>query len=87
MVTKGRRSSVGPREAGVQPARLQTEPQPPGSGQLAQLGTHVPPDHRLSRCKLPDLVCRDLSEALTELGLFHSWLSEAGLHALSEGLA
>ncbi|KAB0392643.1 hypothetical protein E2I00_004628, partial [Balaenoptera physalus] len=41
----------------------------------------------LSRCKLPDLVCRDLSEALTELGLFHSWLSEAGLHALSEGLA
>ncbi|KAM9078709.1 LOW QUALITY PROTEIN: NACHT, LRR and PYD domains-containing protein 6 [Megaptera novaeangliae] len=40
-----------------------------------------------SRCKLPDLVCRDLSEALTELGLFHSWLSEAGLHALSEGLA
>ncbi|KAJ8795529.1 hypothetical protein J1605_002291 [Eschrichtius robustus] len=44
-------------------------------------------DRQLSRCKLPDLVCRDLSEALTELGLFHSWLSEAGLHAVSEGLA
>lgn len=78
---------MGPREAGVEPAHPQTEPQPPGSGQLAQLGTHVLPDHRLSRCKLPDLVCRDLSEALTELGLFHSWLSEAGLRALSEGLA
>uniref|UniRef100_A0A8C6CY64 NLR family pyrin domain containing 6 n=1 Tax=Moschus moschiferus TaxID=68415 RepID=A0A8C6CY64_MOSMO len=47
----------------------------------------------LSRCKLPDAVCRDLSEALreapalAELGLFHNGLSEAGLRVLSEGLA
>ncbi|XP_055439216.1 NACHT, LRR and PYD domains-containing protein 6 [Bubalus kerabau] len=47
----------------------------------------------LSRCKLPDSVCRDLSEALreapalAELGLFHNGLSEAGLRVLSEGLA
>ncbi|KAB1251505.1 NACHT protein; LRR and PYD domains-containing protein 6 [Camelus dromedarius] len=48
---------------------------------------------RLSHCKLPDLVCRDLSEALreapalTELGLVCNSLSEAGLRVLSEGLA
>ncbi|XP_029812201.1 NACHT, LRR and PYD domains-containing protein 6 isoform X2 [Suricata suricatta] len=47
----------------------------------------------LCRCKLSDSVCRDLSEALreaptlTELGLLHNWLSEAGLRVLSEGLA
>uniref|UniRef100_A0A8D0Z4I8 NACHT, LRR and PYD domains-containing protein 6 n=1 Tax=Sus scrofa TaxID=9823 RepID=A0A8D0Z4I8_PIG len=47
----------------------------------------------LSHCKLPDSVCGDLSEALrkapalTELGLLHNGLSEAGLRALSEGLA
>nr|XP_025847476.1 NACHT, LRR and PYD domains-containing protein 6 [Vulpes vulpes] len=47
----------------------------------------------LCRCKLPDSVCRDLSEALreapalTELGLLHNQLSEAGLRALLEGLA
>ncbi|XP_072826784.1 NACHT, LRR and PYD domains-containing protein 6 isoform X2 [Vicugna pacos] len=47
----------------------------------------------LSHCKLPDLVCRDLSEALreapalTELGLVCNSLSEAGLRVLSEGLA
>lgn len=49
--------------------------------------------HRLCRCKLSDSVCRDLSEALkeapalTELGLLHNWLSEAGLRLLCEGLA
>ncbi|XP_045626687.1 NACHT, LRR and PYD domains-containing protein 6 isoform X1 [Ursus americanus] len=47
----------------------------------------------LSRCKLPDSVCQDLSEALREapalreLGLLHNQLSEAGLRVLSEGLA
>ncbi|XP_077817539.1 NACHT, LRR and PYD domains-containing protein 6 isoform X3 [Macaca mulatta] len=47
----------------------------------------------LSHCKVPDAVCRDLSEALraapalTELGLLHNRLSEAGLRMLSEGLA
>ncbi|XP_012311486.1 NACHT, LRR and PYD domains-containing protein 6 isoform X2 [Aotus nancymaae] len=47
----------------------------------------------LSHCKLPDAVCRDLSEALraapmlTELSLLHNGLSEAGLRMLSEGLA
>ncbi|XP_009007042.3 NACHT, LRR and PYD domains-containing protein 6 isoform X2 [Callithrix jacchus] len=47
----------------------------------------------LSHCKLPDAVCRDLSEALraaptlTELSLLHNRLSEAGLRMLSEGLA
>ncbi|KAM8812491.1 NACHT, LRR and PYD domains-containing protein 6 isoform 3-T3 [Rhynchonycteris naso] len=47
----------------------------------------------LSRCKLPDSVCRDLSEALreapalTELSLLHNVLSEGGLRVLSEGLA
>ncbi|KAL2805522.1 NACHT, LRR and PYD domains-containing protein 6 isoform 2 [Daubentonia madagascariensis] len=47
----------------------------------------------LSCCKLPDNVCRDLSEALRaapalrELGLLHSRLSEVGLRLLSEGLA
>lgn len=50
-------------------------------------------DHRLSHCKLPDSVCRDLSEALrkaptlTELCLLHNGLSEGGLRVLSEGLA
>ncbi|XP_077901337.1 NACHT, LRR and PYD domains-containing protein 6 [Ictidomys tridecemlineatus] len=47
----------------------------------------------LSYCKLPDAICRDLSEALkvapalTDLGLLHNRLSEAGLRMLSEGLA
>ncbi|XP_012507446.1 PREDICTED: NACHT, LRR and PYD domains-containing protein 6 isoform X2 [Propithecus coquereli] len=47
----------------------------------------------LARCRLPDTVCRDLSEALraapalTELSLLHSRLSEVGLRLLSEGLA
>ncbi|KAF0885262.1 NLRP6 protein, partial [Crocuta crocuta] len=47
----------------------------------------------LCHCKLSDSVCRDLSEALkeapalTELGLLHNWLSEAGLRLLCEGLA
>ncbi|XP_044116280.1 NACHT, LRR and PYD domains-containing protein 6 [Neovison vison] len=47
----------------------------------------------LCRCRLPDSVCRDLSEALREapalreLGLLHNRLSEAGLRVLSEGLA
>ncbi|XP_051001543.1 NACHT, LRR and PYD domains-containing protein 6 [Acomys russatus] len=47
----------------------------------------------LSHCKLPDAVCRDLSEALKvapalrELGLLQSRLTEAGLRLLSEGLA
>ncbi|XP_037694208.1 NACHT, LRR and PYD domains-containing protein 6 [Choloepus didactylus] len=47
----------------------------------------------LSSCKLPDTVCHDLSEALkvapalTELGLLHNALSEAGLRMLCEGLA
>ncbi|XP_021547859.1 NACHT, LRR and PYD domains-containing protein 6 isoform X1 [Neomonachus schauinslandi] len=47
----------------------------------------------LCRCKLPDSVCQDLSEALKEapalreLGLLHNWLTEAGLRVLSEGLA
>lgn len=50
-------------------------------------------DRRLCRCKLPDSVCHDLSEALreapalTELGLLHNQLSEAGLRVLLEGLA
>ncbi|KAL1788493.1 NACHT, LRR and PYD domains-containing protein 6 [Sigmodon hispidus] len=47
----------------------------------------------LSHCKLPDTVCRDLSEALKvapalrELGLLQSRLTETGLRLLSEGLA
>ncbi|XP_064145000.1 NACHT, LRR and PYD domains-containing protein 6 [Loxodonta africana] len=47
----------------------------------------------LSHCKLPDMVCRDLAEALraapalTELGLLHNSLSEVGLRVLCEGLA
>ncbi|CAK6449560.1 unnamed protein product [Pipistrellus nathusii] len=47
----------------------------------------------LSRCKLPDSACRDLAQALkaapalTELCLLHNGLSQAGLRALSEGLA
>ncbi|XP_075402280.1 NACHT, LRR and PYD domains-containing protein 6 [Tenrec ecaudatus] len=47
----------------------------------------------LSRCKLPDSVCRDLAEALrlapalTELDLQHNSLSETGLKVLCEGLA
>ncbi|XP_055462862.1 NACHT, LRR and PYD domains-containing protein 6 [Psammomys obesus] len=47
----------------------------------------------LSHCKLPDAVCRDLSEALKEapalreLGLLQSRLTGAGLRLLSEGLA
>ncbi|KAM5186516.1 NACHT, LRR and PYD domains-containing protein 6 [Callospermophilus lateralis] len=47
----------------------------------------------LSYCKLPDVICRDLSEALkvapalTDLGLLHNRVSEAGLRMLSEGLA
>uniref|UniRef100_A0A8C2LE58 NACHT, LRR and PYD domains-containing protein 6 n=1 Tax=Cricetulus griseus TaxID=10029 RepID=A0A8C2LE58_CRIGR len=47
----------------------------------------------LSRCKLPDSVCRDLSEALKlapalrELGLLQSRITETGLRLLSEGLA
>ncbi|XP_019065527.2 NACHT, LRR and PYD domains-containing protein 6 [Fukomys damarensis] len=47
----------------------------------------------MSHCKLPDRICRDLSmalraaPALTELVLLHCRLSEAGLRALSEGLA
>lgn len=55
--------------------------------------THELLGHRLSHCKLPDDVCRDLSEALRvapalrELGLLHNRLSEAGLRMLSEGLA
>lgn len=50
-------------------------------------------DHRLSRCKLPDSICLDLSEALraapslTELCLLQNGLSEGGLRVLSEGLA
>lgn len=61
--------------------------------QGARTQTRVPLDHRLSRCKLPDSVCQDLSEALREapalreLGLLHNQLSEAGLRVLSEGLA
>ena len=83
---------MGPREAGVEP-RLQTEPQPLREHAARTLRTRVLLDHRLSRCKLPDSVCRDLSEALreapalAELGLFHNGLSEAGLRVLSEGLA
>lgn len=47
----------------------------------------------LSHCKLPDAVCRDLSEALKvapslrELGLLQNRLTEAGLRLLSQGLA
>ncbi|KAM9660269.1 NACHT, LRR and PYD domains-containing protein 6 [Trichechus inunguis] len=47
----------------------------------------------LSCCKLPDMVCRDLAEALkaapalTELGLHHNSLSDVGLRVLCEGLA
>uniref|UniRef100_A0A8D2KCD1 NLR family pyrin domain containing 6 n=1 Tax=Urocitellus parryii TaxID=9999 RepID=A0A8D2KCD1_UROPR len=47
----------------------------------------------LSHCKLPDVICRDLSEALkvapalTDLSLLHNRVSEAGLRMLSEGLA
>ncbi|KAF6105119.1 NLR family pyrin domain containing 6 [Phyllostomus discolor] len=47
----------------------------------------------LSRCRLPDSACRDLSQALrqapalTELSLLHSGLSEEGLRLLSDGLA
>ncbi|XP_048215578.1 NACHT, LRR and PYD domains-containing protein 6 isoform X2 [Perognathus longimembris pacificus] len=47
----------------------------------------------LAHCKLPDMVCQDLSEALraatslTELNLLQNRLSEAGLRMLSEGLA
>lgn len=47
----------------------------------------------MSHCKLPDRVCRDLSmalraaPALTELGLLHCRLSEAGLRMLTKGLA
>ncbi|XP_049636895.1 NACHT, LRR and PYD domains-containing protein 6 [Suncus etruscus] len=47
----------------------------------------------LSHCRLPDSVCRDLAmavrraPALRELALLHNGLSEAGMHALSEGLA
>ncbi|XP_036884361.1 NACHT, LRR and PYD domains-containing protein 6, partial [Sturnira hondurensis] len=47
----------------------------------------------LSRCRLPDSACHDLSQALrqapalTELGLLHNGLSEEGLRVLSEGLA
>uniref|UniRef100_A0A8C0K257 NACHT, LRR and PYD domains-containing protein 6 n=1 Tax=Canis lupus dingo TaxID=286419 RepID=A0A8C0K257_CANLU len=60
----------------------------PGPG-----GRPVCSDRRLCRCKLPDSVCHDLSEALreapalTELGLLHNQLSEAGLRVLLEGLA
>lgn len=58
------------------------------------MGTHghVLPG-RLSHCRLPDSVCRDLAvavrraPALRELALLHIGLSEAGMHALSEGLA
>lgn len=47
----------------------------------------------LSHCKLPESVCRDLSEALKlapalrELGLLQSRVTETGLRLLSEGLA
>ncbi|XP_037017219.2 NACHT, LRR and PYD domains-containing protein 6 isoform X2 [Artibeus jamaicensis] len=47
----------------------------------------------LSRCKLPDSACHDLSQALrqapalTELSLLHNGLGEEGLRVLSEGLA
>ncbi|KAM4846066.1 NACHT, LRR and PYD domains-containing protein 6 [Thomomys bottae] len=47
----------------------------------------------LACCKLPDVVCHDLSMALktasslTELNLLQNQLSEAGLRMLSEGLA
>ncbi|EHB16331.1 NACHT, LRR and PYD domains-containing protein 6, partial [Heterocephalus glaber] len=47
----------------------------------------------MSRCKLPDRIYRDLSmalraaPALTELGLLHCRLREAGLRVLNEGLA
>ncbi|XP_004474948.1 NACHT, LRR and PYD domains-containing protein 6 [Dasypus novemcinctus] len=47
----------------------------------------------LSGCKLPNTVCRDLSEALKvapalrELGLLRIGLSEAGMRMLCEGLA
>lgn len=51
------------------------------------------PGHRLARCRLPDAACHDLAQALkaapalTELRLLHNGLSQAGLRALSEGLA
>ncbi|KAI5929623.1 NACHT, LRR and PYD domains-containing protein 6 [Manis javanica] len=47
----------------------------------------------LYHCKLSDSMCQDLSEALkkapalTDLGLLHNTVSEAGLCKLSEGLA
>ncbi|XP_021071506.1 NACHT, LRR and PYD domains-containing protein 6 isoform X2 [Mus pahari] len=47
----------------------------------------------LSHCKLPDAVCRDLSEALKvapalrELGLLQSQLTDTGLRLLCQGLA
>ncbi|KAK1335394.1 LOW QUALITY PROTEIN: hypothetical protein QTO34_003180 [Cnephaeus nilssonii] len=47
----------------------------------------------LARCRLPDAACHDLAQALkaapalTELRLLHNGLSQAGLRALSEGLA
>ncbi|XP_037371545.1 NACHT, LRR and PYD domains-containing protein 6 [Talpa occidentalis] len=47
----------------------------------------------LAHCKVPDLACRDLAEALrrapclVELGLLHNALSAAGLRVLGEGLA
>ncbi|XP_012888793.1 PREDICTED: NACHT, LRR and PYD domains-containing protein 6 [Dipodomys ordii] len=47
----------------------------------------------LAHCKLPDVVCQDLSEALraapslTELNLLQNRLSQAGMRMLSEGLA
>ncbi|XP_012589811.1 PREDICTED: NACHT, LRR and PYD domains-containing protein 6 [Condylura cristata] len=47
----------------------------------------------LTRCRVPDLACRDLAEALrraprlAELGLLHNTLSAAGLRWLAEGLA
>lgn len=50
-------------------------------------------DHSLSHCKLPDAVCRDLSEALKvapalrEFGLLQVRLTDTGLRLLSEGLA
>lgn len=49
--------------------------------------------HSLSHCRLPDAVCRDLSEALKvapalrELGLLQSRLTNTGLRLLCEGLA
>lgn len=80
------RLELSPRAAGSCPA---------GGSQAAEgpETDHVLLDRRLSRCRLSDPVCHDLSKALreaptlTKLCLFHNGLSQGGLRVLSQGLA